>query len=277
MKAIYSYWNKVGNDNKSGYNNLKDLCACTALSVENTLKHFGNAELITNDFGYDLLINKAKIPFTSVNLELNKFDNLDQYFWGFTKIVAYSLQKEPFIHIDNDFIIWDKPSKEILSKDLFFQSEEPFDDDIYRYYKPLLELFYNAPFKSDKISNNPTKLAFNCGIMGANNLEVIKEWRELAENYISNKQNIDYFYKNPEMLIHLNLLHEQYFIASLIKSNKLNVGVLVDNIFEASKNGKRFTHLWGTVKRKDFIINKVYRRLFGDFPKYKEILNNIEN
>lgn len=42
----------------------------------------------------------------------------------FVKYLAYSNQKEPFIHIDGDVFIWKPFSKEIETADLIAQNKE---------------------------------------------------------------------------------------------------------------------------------------------------------
>lgn len=264
QNAIFSYWNKLGDESTSGFNYTKDLCISTALAVECAKKHFKNITLYTNEYGKKLLVDKAGIDFTHVTTELSQFDNtLDKFFWGYTKIYTYSKQTEPFVHIDNDFYIW-KFENDLRYSDLIFQSEEVFGDIVYKYYRPLIDLYNNSPFKIPAITNNPVERGLNCGIIGANNLNVIKEWFKASTEFINNPENIKYFYANyPRQMEHINLLHEQYFISSLARKNNIehNTKFMMNSLKDVSSLETPFTHLWGTTKREGNIIERVKDKL----------------
>lgn len=272
-KAIFSYWNPNRVD--QGFNSLSDFLYTIAMAVNVAKKHFNEVELITDDWGKSLLIDKVKIHFTSVNTCLQDLTDkgVSHYFWGYSKIVAYASQKTPFIHIDNDVLLWDGIPGKLLNKDLIFQSFETFAMPEYGWYKPLVEKFIWMPVKPMPILGNMViDHTYNCGVMGANNLDIIKEWISCSENYLFSKENQEYLFdKNRDLLIHQNLLHEQYFISCLIKKNDLRnkVGVLFEERdirkIDFTKPYK-YTHLWGLSKKDKVIISRVKKRLKEDFP-----------
>lgn len=283
-KAVYSYWNKDANYmNASGFEKFRDFLASITLSVLTSKKHFEQVEIVTDTFGYGVLVNKMKLPFTSVNLAIDRWRGIEKHWWGFMKLVAYSEQKEPFLHIDNDAFLWDKPSDAFLKGKLCFQSiEAPITEGWYGWYTPLLQRAKAAPKFPQLVWDNMTDHAFNCGVAGGNDLDTFQEWKKLAVEYNFSPENKDYFKSIKDVIIHQNLLSEQYFIAALSKSKgyKANEDVkfLLDysNLHEeANKVGQRFTHLWGLTKRDPGIMEKVYNRLHKDHPEYYEKVMNF--
>lgn len=282
-KAVYSYWNYNKSFlNSSGFEKFRDMLASYCLSILTSKKHFEEVELVTDDFGKSVFIDKLKLPI-SCNLEINNWRHIDKCWWGFIKIISYSIQKEPFIHVDGDAFIWDKPSHDFLNSKLCFQSiESPIDEGWYSWYTPLLQRAKKAVKFPQLVWDNMTDHAFNCGVAGGNDLETFQEWKKLAVEYNFSPENKDYFNSIKDVIIHQNLLSEQYFIAALSKSKgyKVNEDVkfLLDysNLHEeANKAGQRFTHLWGLTKRDSFVIEKVYKRLQKDFPEYYEKVMNF--
>lgn len=273
MKAVYSHWNLERSAN--GYNSFKDFLMCMSLSVLVTKRHFQRVELVTNDLYKKILFEDIQLPFTDVNTYLNKFDNLPKIWWGYAKLNAYAIQKEPFFHIDNDVFLWDGIKQEILASKMFFQSvESPFSGG-YGWYPRLLEVANRAPVFPKIIKDNPVDYAYNCGVMGCNDLSLIEEWLELSTQYVMSEKNAAFF-KNPDnLLIHQNLLHEQYFISSITKRRGLlphkdiRCILSTENIVsDCYRKGNRYTHLWGLDKKKVANMDKVYYRLKSDYPDY---------
>jgi hypothetical protein len=280
--AVFSYFNNIGIENPSGFLSFSDYLYSQTLAVQCAAKHFKKVKIITNDFGYETFkqIGLDKL-ITEFDLSLNQYDNLEKYFWGFTKIHAYNQQKEPFVHIDNDFYVWEAP--EALKHCQFgFQSPEVFDNDFYRYYYDLKIIMENAPYKPQTILDHPLEYAQNCGIVACSQrFDIIEEWFTLAKNYIfENKQHLLTF--NPDYRIHLNLLHEQYFIASLldkheIKKDKIFYYFSDNNFYHANKAGNKFTHLWGTVKKEPKIMQKVKNRVHLEQPEIGNLIEQLFN
>lgn len=281
QKAVHSYWNhSKSEDNFSGFASFKDMLASTILSLLIAKPYFEEFELVTNNYGKSILIDKLDLPYTSVRTDLNKWDNLNPIFWGFMKICAYAIQDKPFLHIDNDVYLITKPSEEFLNGKLCFQSIETPFEDFYGWYKILLETAKKAKSFPNIINKHGVDYAFNCGVAGANDLEIIKEWVNCSAAYVLSHKNKEFFDNSENYLQHQNLLHEQYFIASLSKikgyeNNKDVQFILNSNDIHKEANGK-FVHLWGTTKRLSENINKVYNRLKRDYPEYYERIINYK-
>lgn len=275
--AVFSYWNNIGLENTSGFNDFKSYIYSQTLAIECARKHFKTVKFVTNDFGKQQLekIGLYKLV-DEIDTSLNEFNNLEKYFWALGKIKAYSLQTEPFVHIDNDFFLWDLP-KGLVECEFGFQSPEVFDDEFYRYYYGLSQIFENAPYKPQIICDNHVLTAHNCGVMATSRLDIVKEWYKIASDYIEKNKSHLLNYK-PDYKIHQGLFFEQYFIASLLKAHKIDKPFYFfkdNNIKEASKQGQRFTHLWGTIKRNNRILEKVKVKVKSSQPEISERIESF--
>lgn len=275
--AVFSYFNNLGIENPSGFLSFKDYLYSQTFAIHCASQHFKKIKFITNDFGLETFkkIGLDKL-ITDFDLSFNQFNNLEKYFWGFTKIHAYNQLKEPFVHIDNDFFVFDVPYK-LKNCEFGFQSKEVFDQDFYRYYFELIEIMKTAQFKPQIIIDNPVTFAQNCGIVACNNrFDIIEEWYQLASDYIfKNKQHLLNF--KPDYKIHLNLLHEQYFISSLLEKHGIEKDKIFhyfsdNNFYQATQKGNRFTHLWGTVKLKENVLQKVKNRVHVEQPEIARLI-----
>ena len=264
QKAVFSYFNPEDNYNhKCGFSRYSDFLYTTALSVLCASRQFPQVEMIANDFSIDMF-QKIGLPVTSYSNKLNDMKEMSRFFWAYGKLLAYCEQTEPFVHLDNDVFIWQKFPERILNAELCFQSHEPMDVDGYKYYNMLRPCFAAAPVKPQKIVDNEVlDFAYNCGICGGHNLDFFHEWKECSEEYIFAEENQLLFYQEyASVLIHQNLFHEQYFAASLIKMHNMRdrVQVLAEDAMEIEKIMK-YTHLWGTTKRGENWMSRVYMRL----------------
>jgi hypothetical protein len=263
-KAVFSYFNPDESfGNKCGFVWYSDFLYTTALSVLCASRQFREVQFISSDWGLDV-ITQLKLPITSYSDKLNEMKSVSRFFWAYGKLLAYCEQTTPFVHIDNDVLLWEPLPKRILSAKLCFQSHEPFDKPGYIYYNLLKECWAKAPVRpQDIVDNEVTDFAYNCGIAGGHNLDIFQEHRKLSAEYIFAEKNQKFFFqKFGNMLIHQNLFHEQYFLACLVKKHDLrkDVKVLHKDALEIP-NRYKFTHLWGTTKTDKGLMARVKLRL----------------
>jgi len=260
-KAVYTYFAIEGQES-AGFNSTKELACFLSLSVEYSKKFFEEVELVTNDYGKRILVNKYKLPFTSVNTALNKLD-IHPDLWAFAKIVSYSIQKEPFVHIDLDVILWEKIPSRMTKSRIFFQHKDTFDmQPGYRYLVDAISATTVSYYCSEKRIEH----AHNCGVVGVNDLSLTKKWLDLAKNFIFNESN-RHFWNKLENKAQMNYLFEQYFISCICAGEGFDPDVLIRNFSYNSVVNPEFkmTHLWGDSKRKSD-MNKVKARLKKEFP-----------
>jgi hypothetical protein len=264
-RAVFSFFNPKRN--ACGYESLEDCLISQCLAIEIASRHFDEVELYTDNWGYALMEGIEGLPINfKVNNRLEEISKVNPYFWAYAKIHTYSIQDKPFLHIDNDVYMWNGLKKEHKESRLLFQSKELFKKPGYGYYDLLKPIYNKAPKKVSELVE-VKDFAYNCGVCGGWDLEFFKKWREWSEGYIFAPENQRLFFvEHTDMLIHQNLFHEQYFCSSLIKKKGLRnqVNVLGEEIHDISKNGYKYTHLWGTTKKEAIYTLKFKQRLYDE-------------
>ncbi len=106
MKIIQSFWSKpsykkknvkLHDRNNGGWTDKKYNYFSWALSCLQFRKYYDDVELITDEIGYNILIEKLKLPYTKVDVCLDKINHYHEDLWALGKIYAYSIQNTPFI------------------------------------------------------------------------------------------------------------------------------------------------------------------------------------
>ena len=126
MKIIQSFWsqNQI-NPLESNYGWLSETHNWLSWILSaNQLSKFYKVELYTDQKGYEILIEKLKLPYHKVHIVLDELNHYDKSLWAIPKIKTYSLQNEPFLHIDGDVFIWKEFSKELMNGNLITQNLE---------------------------------------------------------------------------------------------------------------------------------------------------------
>lgn len=305
-KAVFSYFNTDESFlNRCGFAKYSDFLFTTALAIVCASKHFPEVQIVSSSWGIDVF-KELNLPITEYSNKLDKMRGVSRFFWAYGKLIAYCEQKKPFVHLDNDVFLWSPLPERILNAHLCFQSKEPFDLPGYNLYLKLKPCFEKAPIKPKTIAKNPVDdYAYNCGICGGNNLKIFKEWKKCSEEYIFAEENEKVFFKEfPELLIHQNLFHEQYFLACLIKKHKWRdkIELLNDDAMGINKDldpneitfqsddvfrvkgdptlwaqgvkGSKYSHIWGATKTNDALMMKIRMSLF--YLK-KSVFDSVNN
>ena len=282
-KAVFSYFNTDESfGNKCGFSKYSDFLFTTALAITCASRYFPEVQVISTSWGVNLF-KELNLPVTSYSNKLDDMKDVSRFFWAYGKLIAYNEQKEPFVHVDNDVFLWNALPKRILDAHLCFQSHEPFNLDGYKYYDMLKPCFDAAPVKPSVIAENPVyDYAYNCGICGGNDLSIFPEWKRCSEEYIFAPENQILFFKRfHKVLIHQNLFHEQYFLASLIKKHhkRGRVEVMAEDAQKINKGldltKPRYTHLWGTTKTDLGMMTKVRMTLLYQEKELFERVNDF--
>lgn len=291
MKIVQSYWSKpslktgninISDRNKGGWVDKKYNYMSWALSCLQFKKYYDKVELVTDAIGYDFLINKLELPYTSVRVDLDNLNDYHPDLWALGKIYAYSIQEEPFIHADGDIFIYDKFGSEFEKSSLIAQNFEKG----FNYYE---DLFKNIEQKFDYIPgvlNESKKLngeiiAVNAGILGGTDIDFFKEYTAEAFKFVDrniskiNEVNIGMF----------NTVFEQFLFHASAEKNNKEINYLLTDVNHAFDRLADFTglpgkckyiHTVGVYKRIKYIGDLLAYRLLTDYPEYYyKILNLI--
>jgi hypothetical protein len=283
MKIVQTFWS--GNQtaehylhNKAGWLSAEYHWMSWALSILQLRNFYDDVELITDDVGKHILIDVLKLPYTSVRTDLQTvLTSYPNDLWALAKIFAYSLQKEPFLHIDGDVYIWKKFDSHIEKADLVAQNFEisfPF------YSSPLKIMereFLNVPAcMLDELAKSEKIYSSNAGVMGGNKFDFFETFKQEVFDFIDcNHQNLDKVPYN-----HINICVEQFYFYCLSKQKNIEISYVINNEgqFDPTYPGFAnfqfvpyqtwYIHLMAEYKRQEVVVRHLAKRLQKDYPSY---------
>jgi len=268
------------NKNKSPYTNSYGWVApqyhlmSWALSCLQLHKFYGKAELYANTDAAELLIDRLQLPYHTVHLSHDNFALPDEHLWALPKILTYSLQNQPFLHLDGDVFLFNHFNKELLASELIAQNLEAASDYYLRAQKELTTHFTYFPECVRRDFDDPQPIqAVNAGILGGHNIEFIREYTSLAFKYVQRnshhlkKINADRF----------NVFFEQHLFYSFAKEKKAAIGLLFEDVitdneykylgdFHDAPCYKNYLHLLGHFKRDEFTCIQMAAKLRELYP-----------
>lgn len=272
-RAVFTYFNPDESyANTAGYRYYSDMLYTMALATLLAMRHFVTVQVVTSSWGARVL-REAGVPATEYSTALDTVRRVPKAFWAYGKLIAYTLQTQPFVHVDNDVFLWKALPRRMLSAELCFQSKEAFNQATYKWYSLLQPCWDAAPARPQVIVDNPvTDFTYNCGVCGGHRLEFFREWLRVSGEYILAEANQALFYNQYRTVLqHQNLWHEQYFGASLIKAHALRdkVELVTDDINAPAwcANNTSYTHIWGGTKHATGVMNRVRSRLLKENPQ----------
>ncbi|MGP0066335.1 MAG: DUF6734 family protein [Isosphaeraceae bacterium] len=191
MRAVWSFWSRPFRAHKGTIwcKPLHHLLAW-GLSVQAARRHYPDTVLITDRLGKRLLVDRLGLPFTEVSTELERLNNADTDWWALGKLVAYSLQDRPFIHIDNDVFLWKPLSPALVEAPVLSQCPEHFPRDVSYGEADIDRIF------AESGSRPPVEWEWarsrgemncrmeNCGILGGSSPEFLRYYALTAINWL---------------------------------------------------------------------------------------------
>lgn len=292
MKIIQSFWTKPGNSRENDWNgnlkrgesggwiDIKSYYRSWALSCLTLRKYYNEVELVTDSIGKRILIDQLELPYTSVKLDLDDLSEEHPDLWALGKIYTYSLQKEPFLHVDSDVFIWDRIFN-INQSGLLVQN---FERHFYFYdiLKKYREAFQYYPACLEKhVGAREEVYCVNAGVLGGNDFVFIQEYAQLAMKFVN--ENRKYFSRIN--VAEFNMIFEQILFYYLAQEKALTIKPLFPDRaivdyetmdyewvvdFEGVPMTTKYIHAIGPYKRDVKINNLVARYLEGDFPAYSQ-------
>ncbi len=288
MKIIQTFWtgrqvNNVSLDIKAGWLSPEYHWMSWALSCLLLRKLYSRVELYTDEIGKVILIDILKLPYTDVHIIFDESFKIHPELFSLAKIRTYSLQEEPFIHVDGDLFIW-KPLPDALLNagllssnlevNLFFNRE--ILDDVEKH-------FVNIPGHLKGVNSNENIFSSNAGIVGGSNHAFIKEYCDCAFQFVeSNQANL-----SKIKVSNLNFLIEQVSLFYLAKERGVSTSYFMDEpvVHPLYQDYLRFAdvpnvgmiHNVGGCKRNPFVLDHLARRLRLEYPGFfYNILNSCK-
>jgi hypothetical protein len=281
MKFIQTFWTRPANqhsslDIKGGWLFSESHWMSWALSCLQVKKYYGKIELITDNRGKEILIDRLGLPYSHVSTSLEgRLDKYPAELWSLAKIYSYSIQNEPFIHLDGDVFIWDKFEERIIAAGVAAQNLE-FN---LAYYRNILESIDNhfpyMPQVLKKAVDQKKEInASNTGIFGGHNLPFIKNYCNSAFSFVDKNLDLIATLKNAA----INFIFEQCLLYYEASASNQTITYLIDQpVTDPSYSGYarfldiptvKMLHTLGGYKILPSTSTHLGKRLRKEYPAY---------
>ncbi|MDY3819732.1 MAG: DUF6734 family protein, partial [Bacteroidaceae bacterium] len=261
MRIIQTFWSGGRDPLQYGYGwrHAEHNLMSWALSCCSLREHYDQVELYTDQRGYDVLIEKLHLPYTAVHVVYDDHLCLPQH-WAYAKIKTYSMQTEPFLHVDGDVYISKPFPEEVHNAPLVVQNKEICTE----YYNELMNHILSIPNlylpeDLEKDINKKKISSFNMGIFGGNDIEFIQFFCHKVTKFLMRNNIIAPLYKHGE--IDCNIFLEQILFSMYSKYFKKPVCcILQSEIKDNGYYGKNFCDLEHTNEHSFFHIIGGHKR-----------------
>lgn len=282
MKIVQTFWTgpgggaeKPGLGMQGGWLSAEYHWMSWALSCLQLIRLHGQVELVTDRRGKEILVDTLQLPFTTVTTALEgKLDDCPAGLWAMAKIYSYSIQQEPFIHLDSDLFLWKALGPEVLNADLVSQNLEV---DLYFYRDILAEIkqhFAYIPEVLAPVADAGHVYASNAGMLGGRHLPFIRAYCQEAFTFIGNNRP----HLEKVSSFGLNFLVEQCLFHYMARGQHVPVTYFMPDpvdhpLFQeyvrfTDVPGVAMIHTVGAFKRQGFICDQLARRLRRESPAH---------
>jgi hypothetical protein len=296
MKIIQSFWTGQQESTQTtfGWQTPEHHWLGWILSAHQ-LSKFYDVELYTDKLGYKYLVEILELPYSKVHVVLDELNHYQSNLWALPKIKAYSLQKEPFLHVDGDVFIWEPFSEDLLNQRLITQNLEVTTN----YYQTMWSAISpNLSYLPDEMlpyHKGEERFACNMGIIGGTDLDFFEEYTQKSFEFVDrNLESVP-----VDTMMNFNVFFEQVLFYLMAKQKQIQPSFLINEVsedngykgfgdFNKVPHKKTYLHLLGHYKRdhkvcmmlKDYVL-KEYPEAFQKllkidenyFPSYQNITN----
>ncbi|MBJ2125976.1 DUF6734 family protein [Flavobacterium sp. IB48] len=275
MKIIQSFWsgNQNNFDNSGGWYSYRYHWMSWILSCHQLIRYHDHVELYTDSFGYKILIEKLKLPYTKVHVTLDEANGYPKDFWAIAKVKTFQKQNEPFLHVDGDVFVWSSLTDQFKNSNLAVQSMEVTDMYYRNIWKDIYPELVYLPEELHKFHNDQSNISYNMGIVGGNNMSFFKDYCEKSIDFVdANKVSWDQING-----LHFNVFFEQLLFCKHAESMKQEVEFLfpempVDNEYFGFADfhevpDKTYLHLLGNYKKEPVICKFMESYIMRIYPE----------
>jgi hypothetical protein len=287
MRAVWSFWSRPFHT-YYGHIWCKPLHHLLAwgLSVETASRHYPDTVLITDRPGKKLLIDQLGLSFAHVSTELERLGHVDTGWWALGKLVAYSLQDRPFVHLDSDVFLWKRLPRHLLDSPVFTQNPEGFHDQDPHYRPQDVEWAFaqhalKLPLEWEWARSNRSHFpAENCGILGGSHIPFLRYYARTAVDLVLRPENAAAWLRLQDKRGYSVVL-EQFFLSACAEFHAFDPaspypGVRIGHLFPPGKNAFDpsdaarigFTHLIGGAKSHPSVGKRLEERVRRENPTY---------
>jgi hypothetical protein len=213
-------------------------------------RHGYKTVLYTDSINYEQFKNIKYDEFVFLDEKIiEQFPNRG---WCLGKLLAMSMVKEPFIHIDFDLLLVNNLPNYIKTNECFAFHNEPYMKELFK--PPGVHKLYKKYKFQNELNYNETE-SNNCAIIGGQNYQLINESCEKVIDYaITNRKFFDKFgnlFKTQKTRIYIPVFFEQIFLLNIIREKTLSKTIptiIQEETLETistKADELKIMHLWG--------------------------------
>lgn len=175
MKAIFTFVTNGGDLLKDSFGWLspKYHAYSWVYAVQQAKKYFGRTELYC-DSQTASYVELLGIDLDEIYVHYDNL-NLPKKLWSIPKVLTYSKQREPFLHLDADVYFRSKPDSRLFREQLIVQEKE--SPVVYNlYYKKALDIISEGSMVIPAYLLTRPNYCYNMGIFGGKDLKFIQDY-----------------------------------------------------------------------------------------------------
>jgi hypothetical protein len=288
MRAVWSFWSEPFERHYWRlWGSVENHLLAWVISVNAASRHYPDTMLVTDSRGKALLVDRLGLRFAQVSTALDRLDGADPGLWMMGKLVAYSLQTVPFVHIDSDAFLWRALPPTLEGAPVLAQHPERYTDGKAVHSPESLERSFTeagGALPEEWIwarSQGPITHAENCGILGGQRVDFLRHYAQSALALIEAPGNARAWAAIADKWHH-NYLIEQFLLSAMLDFHRFHPaspfgGVHARYLFDSwddaldphSAQSRGFTHLMAGAKRAPSVMHRIARRVERDWPDYR--------
>ena len=288
MRAVWSFWSKPFRAYKGRvWREPKHHLLAWGLSLRLARRHFDETRLVTDTPGKAMLVEQLGLDFDQVSTDLDSLRDADPGWWALGKLVAYSLQDRPFVHIDTDVFLWKALPPSLVGAQVFAQCPEqhPLQNAWcgprhieYLFDRHKLSLPVEWQWASSR--NTISFREENCGILGANRVDFIRHYAQTAIRMVTDPAHRAVWAELSDKS-GFNMLIEQFLLACCVDYHRIDPasayrGVSIRYLFHSwpeaynphATSRVGYSHLLGEAKTHPGVMARLERRVAQLDPNF---------
>jgi hypothetical protein len=280
MRAVWSFWSKPFRAFKGRiWREPVHHLLAWGLSLRLAGQHYPETVLITDRAGRALLVDRLGLEFTHICTELETLREADAGWWALGKLVAYSLQDRPFVHLDTDVFLWKALPPRLEAAAVFSQCPEDHSLDEWCGPRDIEAVFarhdLTLPAEWEWSRSQPSRgfREENCGILGGQRTDFIQHYARLAIDLALSPAHARAWQDLPDKAGY-NMILEQFLLAACVDYHRFHPdspfrGIRMRNLFasfgeafDPHVTGRTgFTHLMGDAKTNLSVTRRLEQRV----------------
>jgi len=223
------------------------------------------------------------LPYSRVSVELSHLEGFDPGLWNIGKLFAYSIQREPFLHVDSDVFIWHRFDDSLINAPLIAQNLEVEVAEYTETFKSIVESFTNVPPYLRPVYEMEFTPSCNAGIFGGNDMIFWKRYAEEVFGFIRNNMQDIGRYLNINAG-NVCVVLEQVFFYSLAMHYDIDITYLLPvsngiqpdiGFFHKAAQNSDYVHCVGHFKRNKMSYSFLEYKLQKHYPEYHTRINDL--